>query len=121
MVRIGKRDKDYQRKVAAERVGILLRRAREVLREDEELARRYVYLAVRVARKHQVKLGKRKYTFCRRCFVPWTPETVKVRLVTRPYPTVVYRCLRCGAEYRIPYVREKKGEGVGVSNPNGQA
>ena len=118
MARIGKRDKEYQRKIARERVEILLRKAREVVREDEELARRYTYLAWRIAQKHRVKLGKKKYTFCRKCFVPWTPETLQVRLVTRPYPMVVYRCLRCGAEYRIPYIREKKARRKGVSIPN---
>ena len=116
MAKIKARDKEYQRKIARERVEILLERARKT--EDEELARRYVKLAVRIARKHRIRLGKLKYTFCRRCYTPWNAETVKVRLIHDPYPAVIYRCLQCGAEYRIPIVREKKLRRKKVRNGN---
>ena len=118
MPKIGKEDKEYQRKIARERVWILLREARKVVKEDENLAKYYVETAVKLARKHRVRLGKLKYTFCRRCFVPFTPETVRVRLVRKPYPMVVYKCLRCGAEYHVPYVREKKEKRKAVSQAN---
>jgi len=106
VARITRRDKEYQRKIAAERVEILFSLAEKT--EDRELARRYVDLATRVARKHRVKLGKWKLRFCKNCKTLWDAETLRVRLISRPYPMIVYQCLVCGWERRIPLVREKK-------------
>ncbi len=108
MVRIGKREKEHQRKVASERVDVLLSLAEKFAKDRPERARRYVELAWEIAKKHRVRLGKRKRRFCRKCFTYWTAGTLRVRLVHNPYPMVVYRCLVCGEEYRFPYVREKK-------------
>ena len=108
MVKVGKRDKDYQRKVARERVMVLFDLAERTANTHPERSRRYVELAWKVAKKHRVKLGKLKYRFCRKCYTWWTDETLRVRIVQRPYPMVVYKCLTCGEEYRIPIVREKK-------------
>ena len=110
MVRIRKGDKDYQRKIAEERVKILFSLAEKGAKENPDRSRRYVELGWRIAKKHRVKLGDLKKRFCKKCFTWWTDETLKVRIVHRPYPMVVYKCLVCGEEYRYPIVKEKKEE-----------
>ncbi len=114
MVRIRREDKNYQRKVAEERVKILFSLAEKEAKKNPERSRRYVELGWRIAKKHRVKLGGLKKRFCRKCFTWWTDETLKVRLVHKPYPMVVYKCLVCGEEYRFPIVREKKEKGSAV-------
>ena len=108
--RIKKSDKEYQRKIARERIEILFSLAEKEAKTHPERSRRYAQLIWELSKKYKVRLGKKKYRFCRRCFTWWTPETLKVRLVRRPYSMVVYKCLVCGAEYRFPLIREKKGE-----------
>lgn len=102
-MRITAKDKAYQRRIAKERIKILLRLAKE----NKKYSRRYVELAWRLAKKYRVRLGKVKHTFCRRCFTLWTTETLRVRIVHNPYPRVVYKCLICGTEYSFPIIREK--------------
>jgi len=55
-----------------------------------------------LAKKYRIRLGRKKYRFCRTCFTWWTADSLRVRLVHDPYPAVLYRCLRCGREYRFP-------------------
>jgi len=116
-MRITARDKAYQRRIAGERIKILI----ELARRNKKYSRRYVELAWRLARKYRVKLGKVKYTFCRKCFTLWTPETLRVRIVHNPYPRVVYKCLVCGAEYSIPIrnVNKKRKSGSASEGQGG--
>ena len=109
MVRITAKDKEHQRRIARERVRILFNASIEALKRGEkDLARKYVVLLRKIARKYRIRLGKLKYRFCKACNLPFTPETLRVRVVSAPKWYVVYKCLECGHERRIPYVREVK-------------
>jgi len=46
-----KREKSLEKKIARERIEFLLEKAHEVKGKDYELARRYVELAVKIAKK----------------------------------------------------------------------
>lgn len=99
------RDKREIKRIARERIEILLSEAEGVAREYPERAKRYVELAIRVAKKNKVRIPRRyKYRFCKKCFAWWVPgRNVVVRLVSRPKPTIVYKCLECGRIYRRGY------------------
>lgn len=93
------------RDLARQRVRILLELADKVIRRDEELARRYVELAFRVAAKARLRLPrgvKRKY--CRRCKTPLVLGLtcrVRVKRGCGGLRTIV-TCLRCGFVRRYP-------------------
>ncbi len=97
------RDKREMRKIARERIEILLSRAEK--ERDSVLAKRYVDLALRIAKKYRVRIPKRwKRRFCKKCHAFWHPgENLLVRLVKKPHPHVLYICLECGRKYRFPY------------------
>ena len=118
MVRIKRRDKEEQRRIARERIDILFSLARKIQKDNPERSRKYVKRAWEIAKKYRIRLGKRKYTFCRKCFTLWGPDTLTVRLIHEPYSTVLYKCKVCGAEYRIPYVRERKERRKKVQETN---
>ncbi len=104
MVRLKAKDKLIQRKVAEERINILLNVSKELLKEGlVEEARNAVKTAVRLAKKHNIRLGKRKMEFCNKCFIPFTDETLTVRIVSYPQKKVVYKCKVCGYEKYIVY------------------
>lgn len=86
--------------IARQRARILFKLAVEKARSgDYELARRYVYIAFRIAQKARLKFSriyKRKY--CRKCFIPLIPGvTLSIRIKSEGRGSrVVYRCLLCG-------------------------
>ena len=100
------------RKIARERVEILLTEAERSAKENPERARRYVLLALRVARKYRVKIPERfRYRFCRKCGAWWVPgRNLKIRTVPRPKPMIVYVCMDCGAVRRRGYDKQTLGE-----------
>ena len=93
--------------LAIQRAEILLRLARQTYIRDEDLARRYVYLAFALAKRARVKLPRHmKRSFCRSCYTPLIPGvTARVRLRSDHMPHVVVKCLACGRYYRYPYKR----------------
>ncbi len=98
------------KRIAGERVRILLNLASDVLRKDEELAKRYVQLAFRIAAKARLKLPREvKRRYCRRCKVPLIPGyTARIRVKKGCGGTkIVVTCLRCGYIRRYPL----KGKG----------
>ncbi|RLI81289.1 ribonuclease P [Archaeoglobales archaeon] len=94
-----KRDKKLERKIARERIEILLEKA---LKDGNSLfARRYVELAMRISSKYRVRIPEKyRNTFCRKCFTPFTSKTSKIRLSRG---VKVIECLNCGYVKRIPY------------------
>lgn len=97
----GKKDPSAK-KIAGERIEILFSRAHEV-RDDPELAKRYVYLAREIAMRQRMRLPKScRRKFCRSCgsyFVPG--ENLRVRVLRGK---VIYTCGVCGAVKRYPIV-----------------
>jgi len=101
---------DDVRQIAQERIDILLRLARETVKTDAALSRRYVETAQRIGMRSGVRLGReRKQFICRKCRSPLVPG-VNCRVRVRPeFGThVVVTCMGCGSAKRYPAVREKR-------------
>jgi len=93
--------------IAEERVDVLFyEAAAEAKKGDDERARRYVGLALRMSERHKVR-ASHKRTYCPEChtyFVP--PRNVRVR--TRS-GRVAMTCLSCGHVLRYPLGAKKEG------------
>jgi ribonuclease P protein subunit RPR2 len=98
------------RQIAEERVDILLHLAKNTVKSDPSLSKRYVELAQRIAMRSGVRLGReRKQFICKNCKSLLVPG-INCRVRVRPeYGThVVVTCLECGSAKRYPAVKEKR-------------
>jgi ribonuclease P protein subunit RPR2 len=98
------------RQIAEERVDILLHLAKNMVKSDPSLSKRYVELAQRIAMRSGVRLGReRKQFICKNCKSLLVPG-INCRVRVRPeYGThVVVTCLECGSAKRYPAVKEKR-------------
>ena len=102
-----RRNLKLERRIARERIEILMQRASEVFASDAALARRYVELARKIAMRYNVRFPRKwKRFFCKGCGSFLVPGVnMRVRCTKQ---RVVITCLECGRVKRIPYVREKK-------------
>ncbi len=93
--------------IAARRVDTLLRLAREEVRSDEKLARKYVKLACVLAARHRLPMKSgRKHLFCKSCYRPWIAGyNVKVRLDSKT-KRAIYTCA-CGKKRAFSYSKRK--------------
>ena len=101
------KNKEYK-EIALERINILFREADAVFHEDRTLANRYVQLARKIGMKLNVVIPKElKPRFCRKCgeFLVYGVNA-KHRLDTTQ-KIVIYTCLACGNERKVPYGLEK--------------
>jgi len=98
------------RQIAEERVDILLRLAREVLKTDSARSKRYVEMAQRIAMRSGLRLGsQRKQFICKNCKSPLVPGVnCRVRLRAERGTHVVVTCLECGSRKRYPAVKERR-------------
>jgi ribonuclease P protein subunit RPR2 len=99
-----KREKKLEKKIALERIEILLNRAQKIKFEDYELARRYVELARRIATKYRLRIPKEMRQFCKKCGYPYRHDRIRVRVAKS---RIIITCLNCGFVRRIP-IRPKK-------------
>ncbi len=101
------------RDIAIQRIKLLYRYAvDEVRKGNVQLARRYMYIAKRIAAKARVKLPRSiKRSICKNCLVPLVPSvTSRVRLKSEGRGSrIVVTCLVCGWIHRYPYKLDKKG------------
>jgi ribonuclease P protein subunit RPR2 len=97
------------RKIARERMNILLKLAEDNIKKDKELSRRYVSLARRIGSRCNVRLNKKdKLAICKDCNSFLIPG---LNCRVRTHSTRVVRtCLECGRERRVPFIMEKKGK-----------
>lgn len=97
--------KKLDKKIAMERVKRLLELAREPLKNDPRLSKRYVSLAWRIKTKYNLRLPRElKMKFCKNCMTYWIPgETCRVRTRQK---TLTITCAECGRIYRLP-IRKK--------------
>lgn len=95
------------RDLARQRIWILLSLADNVVKRDQELARRYVALALKLAAKARLRLPRDvRRRYCRRCKVPLIPGlTARVRVRSRRQRHIVVTCLKCGYVRRYVTVR----------------
>jgi len=100
------------KKIALERIDILMNLAEEAYRKGRlDRMRRYIELSRRIAMKVRVHFPKKwKRRICKRCLtILIYGENCKVRTVSdKNCPHVAIKCLNCGNVIKIPMVREKK-------------
>ncbi|RLI78782.1 ribonuclease P [Archaeoglobales archaeon] len=95
-----KREKRLERKIAKERIRILIEKAEKMKLEDYELAKRYVELAKKISMKYRVRIPKElRVKFCKKCLYPYKFGKFRVRVRKS---RVIITCLNCGFERRIP-------------------
>jgi ribonuclease P protein subunit RPR2 len=95
------------RKIAMERVELLLAQAEEVFDKRQDLANRYVGLVWKIKTKYNLRLPKElKRRFCKKCLSFWRPgATCRVRKVRG---RVNVTCLNCGRVFRFPHPKRGK-------------
>ncbi len=96
---------DYQIKIAKERIRILFSEADNAAKDDPELAKRYMKLAKRIGMRYNVRLGKLKRKFCKRCYSYFTAKNSQRRLKRG---ILIITCKECGHVQRYPYKGKKK-------------
>jgi len=108
------------KRIALQRIHKLFNLAKETIREDPELAQRYVQIARRIAMKAQLRLPRKyRHLVCRKCKSFILPGVnCRVRIQRRRDPHIVTTCLNCGGHTRIPLRRREKQR---VNNRNEEA
>ncbi len=92
------------KQIALQRVHTLFSLAKEVAREDPQLAQRYVQIARRVAMRTRLRLPHEyRSLICRKCKSFILPGVnCRIRIQQRREPHMVITCLSCGGHTRIP-------------------
>lgn len=92
------------KKIARERISILLKLAEAEVSEHPERSKRYAELARTIGTRYKVRLPKKyKRRICKKCRAYMKPGVnCTVRLVPKER-CVVWRCSECGKERRYPY------------------
>ena len=102
-----KLNKDKQKRIALEKVQILLKEANTVFDENQALANAYVKKARKIAMRVNLRLPlalKRK--FCKHCYSYFKPgKSYRVRTKNGK---IIYSCFYCKKYTRVPFVQEKK-------------
>lgn len=92
------------RQIALQRIHTLFRLAKEKIREEPELAQRYVAIARRIAMRTKLRLPiEYRRMVCRHCksFI-YPGVNCRVRVQQRREPHMVITCQVCGKITRIP-------------------
>lgn len=94
------------KRIAKERIEVLFKQARNMFKEDDKLADRYVNLARKIAMKYKVRIRPElKRRFCKHCYKYLMPGVnCRVRLQKGK---VVYFCQGCKKFMRFPHVKKK--------------
>ena len=96
-----KRRPEYQTQIAKERISILFKEAEKTVKEDPQLARRYVQLAKRIAMRYNVRLGRQRRKYCKYCNTYFIYGlTARKRLKNGK---INVKCLSCNKVIRYPY------------------
>jgi len=95
---------EWQRKIAKERIEILLNLAKTEVKRNLERAKRYVELARTIGKRYNVRLTKQqKDSFCKKCNTPLIPGFTMKTWLDPKTKTKVIKCLKCNYIYRKPY------------------
>jgi ribonuclease P protein subunit RPR2 len=91
---MAKVNKNKLKEIALQRVNDLMKEAKDNVKEDKELSRKYVQLARKIAMKVNLRLPKEiKIKFCKYCDSYWTPgKNLRVRVDKNK---IIYYCLDC--------------------------
>ncbi len=98
------------RKIALERIHTLFDLAKQKIREEPQLAQRYVEIARRIAMRTRLSLPTEyRRMICKRCKSFIYPDVnCRVTLQQRREPHVVITCFVCGKHTRIMLKQRKK-------------
>ena len=98
----------WMKKIARERISILLQQAEKEFPEHKKRSNRYVEMARRIGMKYKVRLPRKyKRRICPNCYSYLKPGVnCSVRLEPKR-KCVVWRCLECKNEKRYPYSKKK--------------
>ncbi|MCW4002158.1 MAG: ribonuclease P [Candidatus Bathyarchaeota archaeon] len=98
------------KQTALQRIHTLFRLAREVFREDPELANRYVKIARKIAMGTKLRLPREyRRLVCKHCKSFILPGVnCRVRIQSRREPHLVMTCLNCGRHSRMPLESREK-------------
>jgi ribonuclease P protein subunit RPR2 len=107
--RIAKRT---SRRIALERMEILLELAKKTAPQSIELAQRYVDLARRIGMRYKVRLPPElRRLICRRCKGLIIPGlNARVRIQQRREAHIAITCLSCGGINRIPLKERERSQ-----------
>ena len=98
------------KKIAQERIGILLEEAeKSTISGEKEFAKRYVYLARRIAMRYRVKIPREKRIWiCKNCYSYLCPGVnCRIRIKRN---TITIFCEECKSYKRFGKIKEKRGE-----------
>ncbi|MCS7123514.1 MAG: ribonuclease P [Candidatus Aenigmarchaeota archaeon] len=90
------------KRIARERVEILLKLANEKLKTNPELSKRYIQIAREICMRTNIRLGKYKRIFCKKCNTILVPGYTSVVRIERRKKIVKIICKSCGEKYRYP-------------------
>lgn len=98
------------KKIALRRIHRLFNLAKNVIREDEKLAQRYIDIARRISMASRVRIPREyRRQICRGCKKFILPGiNCRVRIRQRREPHVVVTCSYCGKHMRFPIELEKQ-------------
>ncbi|MBS7620200.1 ribonuclease P [Candidatus Bathyarchaeota archaeon] len=96
--------------IALERINILFELAEKNYRRREELARRYLQLAKRIAMRNRIRIPQNlNRRMCKECYSYLVPGvTSRVRVRSKREPHVSITCMNCGTVKRLPIKRRKQ-------------
>ncbi|MEM5875278.1 MAG: ribonuclease P [Candidatus Aenigmatarchaeota archaeon] len=95
---------NWQRKIAKERIEILLELAEKEVKKNPERSKRYVELARIIGKRYNIRLTKeQKNKFCKKCNIILIPGFSMKTWLDSKNKTKVVKCLFCKNLYRIPY------------------
>ncbi len=98
----------WQKRIAKERINILMKKAEEFALKKPQYSRRYVQMALKIAMRYNLSIPDEfRKRFCRKChsfLVPGSNSTVRT---SSRQKAVITKCLNCGHVMRYPYRKEK--------------
>ncbi len=94
------------RKIGHERIEILFNEANNVFEKNQDLARKYIMLARKIAMRLRLRLPKElKRRFCKKCN-SYLKSGINCKIRTKN-KMIIYKCYNCNNITRIPFTKEK--------------
>ena len=109
-IRINGRKMNYKKEIARERINTLLKEAENsTISGKKEFAKRYVYLARRIAMRYRIKIPREKRMWiCKNCYsYLCTGVNCRIRIKRN---TITIFCEECKSYKRFGKIKEKRGE-----------
>ena len=92
---------EWQKKLAKERIDILFDEAKKAVKEDPDLSKRYMKLVKKIGMRYNVRLGKRKNGFCKKCYNYFYPGVTCRQIAKKGKINI--KCFSCNRTTKIMY------------------